>query len=497
MVDKEKLNNRFIVNNISKKHILVLNFGILIFICLISLLVVEIPIIFLWSILVFSFIVFFSKELATSESFIIFYYFILVISYFLVGYFGIYSFNQSPYVTIFYSRILVGMFHFLPFFIVFGLSIYSKHFRKILLYKYFVIVLLLIYILVINIFIHPNLDMSLIIQIRNFLAPFVAFLWGSYASDKIRLDLFYKSLLFIALIITFFGFFEYWLNYNFWLNFFPCYFVALIKKAGTLDNGLIGNKIIGMGNKVFFRMSSFFYEPKFAGYNFVFYFFFLIALIKERLIRFSPKILGAFCLLVLLLCIILTFIKSAWGVFGISIVILSSLKLIGIKKIEKYKFILTWVLLFLGVFGSIGLILVFLKLGISSTTITHVRATLNIFNFSFKELLFGRKLENFNILNSDSGLATIIFSIGFVGYFIFTYGIVKILNNILETDSFSFIKLVFFSLIIAWFAALHFKSDVWSPLGNFIIFFTAGVVSNLRMKSYHYAIYYYSHWNRS
>ncbi len=492
-------NKLFIKKNAINEFILLVLFGLLILNIFCSLLAIEIPFIYIHIVAGIFFIFLYSK-LFFSEIFVSAYYFLLIVSYFIVGYFGVYSFSYFPNLSLFYARISVAFLHFLPIFVVISLTLHYQRFRKMLLYDYFGIIFFVFYVLVIN-FLHQNFGMQLIVQIRNFFELFAAFLWGAYVSSKINFKYFYKSIVLIALVVIFFGLFEYFFKYDFWINYFPSYFVALIKKSGTFENGLIGNKAVGIGGKVFFRMSSFFYEPKFAGYNFVFYFLFLVALLKEKLIKLRPILLCYLLCFIFLICIMLTFVKSAWGVLVNSLIILIFLKIVGVNKVRKHPLIWTSITILLGLFSGIGLILFFIKfLGITSTTMAHVQATLEVFQFSPKELLFGKKCEEFDILNSDSGFATIIFSIGFIGYILFTFGIIKILKEVIKNSDFIFLRLIMFSLIIAWFIVLHFKSDVWSPLGNFIIFFTAGLVSNLKIRNYYGrngAIYRYPYRYRS
>ena len=405
------------------------------------------------------------------------YYFFLCLLYFVVGYLS----WPEDYtdVDIDAGRKLVAFYQFLP--IVFAV-LYSLVKRNKQNNKFFLVLMtFVLYIIVVKRF---SFNAETIVSIRNFTGIFFIFLCGqligTYCSEKkIYLRFFY-----VSLIVSLFGLIEYFWGLDYWAHCFPAKFVSDLKNAGTLDNGVIGNKLIGINHKVYYRLSSFFYTPPHAAYNFVFYALFFPVFFKSFIRNRSFLFFYCFILFCFYsLLVFMTLIKAGWGQFVIALICYLVLMLFGLDVKVRYlgvKGIVFVMLLAIGIM-AIGMWLYFVS-GVVSTGGAHYQAFLQVFHFNIFEILFGINdlTLKFSVLNSDSGFATIVFSIGVAGYVIFVLFFVHVIKSILSNHYNSSVGIMLSSLLVAWFMTLHLTSSAWSVMGNFILFFSAGFFSESR-----------------
>ena len=435
----------------------------------------SIPII----LIILSFLLFVSTLISLTEEqsyFWCLYYFFLCTLYFWVGFPGSIVDHYSHERAVSVGKYFIGAIQYVPFFALLGIVVFSgKHFIN-AIRGYWLVMLFGVYLVVLN---YGSYDQSFIVEVRNFLGIFVFFMIGRFLAPRIDFHLFFSGLLFVAIVVSLFGIFEYVFRWDFWIDLFPARYVSSLKEAGTDASGIIGNKVIGINGEVYYRMSSFFYTPPHAAYNFVFFTVMFWYLIKDGFIRLSDRHLRYPLILFFGGCAFLTLIKAGWGQLAIAAIFI----LISTNKklhawLRKPTFFKVFSVMMLMVMIAILLLFLYLQSGVVSTGRAHMEATLEIFSFDLKQLALGGANPEFNILNSDSGVATLIFSTGLMGYIMFVSMVILILKQVLENKWNGRAGIAIVALILGWFSALHFTSSACSPMGNFILFFSAGLLSS-------------------
>jgi len=411
------------------------------------------------------------------------YYVVLSSIYFWVGYSTwIFGFSTDKYVET--GRIFVGIIQYLPFIAMLAyFFLYKKTTRRIK-DLYLIWFLFVGYIVLKNISNSSALETA--IQIRNFVGPLTYFMIGiyvSYVSGAVATKIIYRYIYLFAVIIACFGVLEYLWGQNFWLEYFPAQFVSDLKMAGAGDGGIIGNKLIGINHVVYYRLSSIFYTPPHAAYNLVFFALFFYVYFRSKYIKLSSQsrsVISSLHIICFSILVFLTLIKAGWGVYVIALLVYFVISRNMSGRAVSISFIKILLLFFLGVFGAIVGVWLYTASGVVSTGRAHIAAFMYVFGLPFGKLIFGGHDPNFYILNSDSGFATIVLSIGVVGYSVFFLSICLMIKRILENKNHNKISLMLVSLIVGWFMALHLTSSAWSPMGAFILFFSAGFFSGPR-----------------
>lgn len=409
------------------------------------------------------------------EMFWVLYYVVLTCVYIITGYFGDVLYDYESHLAVKLGRWFVGAVQLFPFFVLTGLMI--ANFKHVInsLHKLWPVALLIIY-LILRV---GEIDQTFFVQIRNFCGIFVAYILGKIVAPILDIRKFFKYILIFAIFVCLFGFFEYVFRLDFWVDMFPARYVSELKAAGTFANGVIGNKLIGINGVLFYRMSSVFYAPPHAAYNFVFFTLMFWSLFSSRIIVAKQNVIPFLVGALFLSCVVLSFIKAAWGQFAIAafFMTITTKKTVSrwCRNISKTR---SLIILISAIGGGILLLILYLGSGITSTARAHLAATLVIFDYGLGNLVFGKPGGGFNVLNSDSGVATIIFTGGLVGYAFVLIGLTEIVRQILKNRANGRAGFAIVGLIAGWFTALHFTSSAWSPMGNFILFFSAGLLSS-------------------
>jgi hypothetical protein len=271
-----------------------------------------------------------------------------------------------------------------------------------------------------------------------------------------------------------FGYFEISQGWLFWRDCFNSYFITELKNAGESLYGMIGNKTTSMFGQVYLRMNSVYYEPHHLSLTLAYFIFIFYALKKTKLL----KIEGFFFLVLfffLVFALLLALVKAGYGFLTLSFIWLYILKFLKPSIKQKKKYFFSLLILNIGVVG----ILLFIMLGakIGNTGHTHLAAALAIFDVVNPMLLLFGAPSEFQVLNSDSGFATIIFGIGFVGYFLFLLVLAEMLTYL--NRNIHPIKYYMMALVFAWFGTTHLVSSTWSPMASFLLFFLIGLSSRV------------------
>jgi hypothetical protein len=411
------------------------------------------------------YIFYFRKELLYNKFFWIMYYCFLSSQYFLIGYFGGYYEN-----SLFIAKIVVGLFQFLPMFIlllflanIYNLKIIIKNFKFTIFYFIYLILIMVLY---------NNLNLDGLVFFRNFSMFIVSFFIGIFLARYISISSYFKYLIPLLLVYALFGYFEQSQGWMFWRDYFNSYFISELKGAGQSMYGMIGNKTTKIYNEVYLRMTSVYYEPHHLSLTLAYFTFIFYALKKTKLLQLKWFVFLQFFIF-LFVAFLLTLVKAWYGLFILAFIWLYIIKIIKPKNKKSYFF--SMLVINIGIVGI--LLFVLLNIGLGSTANTHLNAALVVFKFINPVfILFGNGGE-FNVLHSDSGFATIIFGIGFVGYFLFLLVLAEMLTYL--NRNIHPIKYYMMALVFAWFGTTHLVSSTWSPMASFLLFFLIGLSSRV------------------
>jgi len=411
--------------------------------------------------LIVLYLAYFRKEIFSNKIFWVIYYFFLSSEYFLIGYFGGHYEN-----SLFIAKLAVGFFQFLPLIVLIFLLL-NKENQKIILKNFKFSLFYLIYV-IFDIILHNNINLDGLVFFRNFSMFFISFLVGIFLSRFISLPNYFKYLIPIMLVYVLFGYFEQSQGWMFWKDWFNSYFITDLKGAGQSLYGMIGNKTTAIRGKVYLRMTSVYYEPHHLSLTLAYFTFIFYALKKTKLLKISWF---AFLLIFLFLffALLLTIVKAGYGLFILAFIWVTILKFLKLNS-KKLNF---FILLLLNIVIVSILLFILLNMGLGSTANTHLSAALAVFDLINPLLLLFGAENGFQVLNSDSGFATIIFGIGFIGYFLFMIVLSEMLTYL--NKNIHPIKYYMMSLILAWFGTTHLVSSTWSPMVSFLLFFLIGL----------------------
>jgi hypothetical protein len=417
--------------------------------------------------LLISYIFYFRKELLYNKIFWVIYYFFLSSQYFLIGYFGGYYEN-----SLFIAKLVVGLIQFLPIYI-FLLLLLNRNNLKII--KNFKFTIFYFIYLILIIVLHNNLNLDGLVLFRNFSIFIISFFVGIFVAKYISISSYFKSLIPLLLVYVLFGYFEQSQGWIFWRDWFNSYFVTDLKSAGQSMYGMIGDKTTAIKGEVYLRMSSVYYEPHHLSLTLAYFIFIFYALKKTKLLHLKWFVFLQLFIF-LFVALLLTLVKAGYGLFILAFIWLYLLKLIKPKNKKSYFF--SMLVINIGIVGI--LLFILLNIGLGSTANTHLNAALAVFKLINPMLLLFGATNEFQVLNSDSGFATIVFSIGLIGYLLFLLVLAEILTY-LNKNSHP-IKYYMMALVFAWFGTTHLVSSTWSPMVSFLLFFLIGLSTGVVKK---------------
>ncbi|WP_421865994.1 hypothetical protein [Motiliproteus sp.] len=364
----------------------------------------------------------------------------------------------------------VGFVHVLPF-ILLPLVVYRISLGTSLAFYFFYIAFVL------SVSLFKSDVKTTAVVVRNLCLFFTAFVIGSYCliPDEARKSFLYcvLGMLFIIVAFVFLDSF----GVEFWTVWFDSAFVSALKNAATFDNGMISNKWSYNSGIMIYRLSSIFFEPHHFGQLSAF--FSVLSWSFYESSRKNKLIFLALSVLFFLFCM-LSFVKTAWMMLVVSYMTYFLLhKLYRPGRIKSVLFLLLYC--FIGYF----LVSAYMLLGIADTASTHLDAMLLSFQLNnFSEYLIGigtvgsgyhagvNAHESFSVLQSDSGLSTIVLSVGFIGLSGFFYLILLVVKQVGFAQK---INRACSSVVLGWFSIIPFVSSGFSPVVVFPLFFTAGL----------------------
>lgn len=402
------------------------------------------------------------------------YYLMLATSYFWAGYFGDIAADVHWDDAMAVTQLFIGYVQFIPFFALIGVWLVFPRSALNDLRRFPIFILYLAYLVGV---LALNPDFTAMITLRNFSGFLVAFLLGMHYARHIDVAGFFLGILGVAMVLVVFGLFEYSLDWYFWRELFPSEFVAGIKGAGTDSQGVIGNKFVGINGVPYLRMSTVFYEPHHAGDTFAYLTLLIWPLLRDGLLPIKEaRSLKLPLTLLFFACLALTLVKSAWGLFVLALLVFTLGHWSPLARIlARASMTRVTVMLFLTLAVAIGLFFLYTSFGLVDTAGSHFQAMMQVTTIdSTNTLLFGMS-DEVAVLNSDSGLATMIFSTGLISYILYILCLTAIVAPLLRRRTSTTLALS--SLIIGWYGIIHMAS-AWSPMVTFILFFSAGLLVN-------------------
>ena len=318
-----------------------------------------------------------------------------------------------------------------------------------------------------------------IVKIRNFVLPFIWFYIGLFLAKRYTRGI--LRYLFLAAFLSLLGgaALDIVGGRYFWLNIFPTEFIASVKNSPVIAGGLFGNKLSYLAGNIYYRVSGLFVEPHHFGHMAVILTG-MAAMLGNPVLLFLCAALAAFSL-----------VKSSC-LFG-------AITFWAYVFFSRFRWLFLWVMkspvrIFM-VFISLGFFLVVLGLVGSwlipqSTIGTHLEAFFVIAQLPSSSLLLGSHMASvghvsstttateFSLLQSDSGLASLVFSIGIFGTCLFFFMLSIILFYLGRVCIGSVaVKsgLMVFSMLIGWAAMIPFVASGFTPIVSALPFLLAGI----------------------
>ena len=413
-------------------------------------------------------------KLATFSSFWLTYYICLSSIYFTLGYLNWVSENATTQS----AKVVIGIMHFMPA-VVFALSLVSKTFVGLLTKNFKLTLLYLFYVSVVILIYNYSGDINdKLVYLRNFTIFIFSFLLGINAK-KVKPDSFFLAIIVVITLYVVFGFAEQSVGWYFWDKLFNTYFVTELKGSGMSSYGMIGSKTTYWSGDIIIRMSSVYYEPHHLSITLAYMSLLLIGFYMSNMLKLDFFFVSVlFC--VFASALFLTFVKSGYGLFICGCawwLYFRTMNIYGIyrsNKRSKLHFILLSASSVILAFVLTKLLII---LSIENTANTHLAAAMSVFESKISASMIFGNIEKFQVLNSDSGFATIVHGIGFLGYFLFVMVMAEMLHFLSKQHGrFRFYGM---ALILGWFSVTHLVSSTWSPMVSFLLFFLLGLSTNM------------------
>lgn len=337
--------------------------------------------------------------------------------------------------------------------------------------KWCIIQIIIIFLFaIIGFFFHTVPITSFISCLRNILAPFIFLLFGMTFGKKTSVIEFKKYILPIILFVIIFGFAEYFIGDSIWrmLNISKLWNLkGIITAVDGFPSNWYASEVI-FGRAYLRRMVSCFADPVNLG-TFLFAAFLLCWFYK----KYSYMILT-------LLCCVLTISKGALlGVLIFGVIFLYY------KDNSK---IITVVSIVVG----LGIGIAMLKFGAGSSTGLHVTMFIRSLSIPFSHPM-GLGVGSIGVLASvtggssditimETGIGVVIAQLGIIGiitYSILFYKLIKVPKNMDKRS-----KILFYSLVFAFFANAMFNEVALSPNSCGIYFIVMGLMAVTTKEDY-------------